>query len=160
MDKDKAETTTEAAPPTTPTLTSVSPSTIETGSTEIVTLTVTGMDFTSNSMMVFNRDNIPTTVHSETQLSGNIDPTRITNPGTYNVTVKDGALESMPLEVVFTPPLTEEAKERKAKEAEAKRRPTVTAPPPKSPTLQPNVPVPPRAASLPDQKANEKSSKR
>ncbi|HZQ67009.1 MAG TPA: IPT/TIG domain-containing protein [Terriglobales bacterium] len=67
-------------------LTSISPSTISTGST-VVIITVNGSGFRRDSQVVWNGVSLPTVFVSGTQLTATVPSTEIAEPGTISVVV-------------------------------------------------------------------------
>jgi hypothetical protein len=73
-----------------PTTTTISPTTVAYGSGSF-TMTVTGTNFLSGSLVLFNGSGVATTFVSATQLTALIPSTALTSGGTFNVTVFDPA---------------------------------------------------------------------
>jgi len=90
--------------PVTPTLTSIDPDTAVIGDPD-VTLTVTGTDFTPQSVITFNGGNETTEFVSDTELTTIVKPSTATTAGAYPVTVKTSTFESDPVDFTFTDPV-------------------------------------------------------
>jgi len=90
--------------PVTPTLTSIDPDTAVIGDPD-VTLTVTGSDFTPQSVITFNGGNETTEFVSDTELTTIVKPSTATTAGAYPVTVKTSTLESDAVDFTFTDPV-------------------------------------------------------
>jgi len=90
--------------PVTPTLTSIDPDTAVIGDPD-VTLTVTGTDFTPQSVITFNGGNETTEFVSNTELTTIVKPSTATTAGAYPVTVKTSTFESDPVDFTFTDPV-------------------------------------------------------
>lgn len=91
-----------------PTLTGTSPLATAAGS-QALTLTVTGRDFTGQSVVYWNGTALPTTVVNGTQLSAQVPSSNLATVGQVAVTVSSGgsalpASNSMPFSVAAAPP--------------------------------------------------------
>lgn len=75
------------------TLTSISPSAIVAGSAGF-TLTLTGTNFSKNSIVIFNQSPQPTTFVSPTQLTATIDASMLVTPEMGSVTVESSSQEN------------------------------------------------------------------
>jgi hypothetical protein len=84
-----------------PILTQLVPSAAAIGDPPVV-MTVNGSGFTSQSIIVFNGGDEPTTFVSDTELSTVIKPSLASAPGTVPVTVRNGPLVSEPRNFMFT----------------------------------------------------------
>ena len=75
-----------------PELSSVSPTTIAFSTLPATfSLTLTGSQFDSSSVVVFNGTTVPTTVNSKSQLTATVTSSLIAGPGNYNVQVQTPA---------------------------------------------------------------------
>ncbi len=75
-----------------PVLNSVSPATIAFSQLPAtLSLTLKGGQFVSSSVVVFNGTTLPTTVNSNSQLTGSVTSSLITGPGNYSVEVQTPA---------------------------------------------------------------------
>jgi hypothetical protein len=75
-----------------PVLTSVSPTTIAFSQLPAtLSLILTGSQFVSSSVVVFNGTTLPTTVNSKSQLTATVTSSLITGPGSYSVQVQTPA---------------------------------------------------------------------
>jgi hypothetical protein len=75
-----------------PVLSSVSPTTIVFSQLPAtVSLTLTGNQFVSSSVVVFNGTTVSTTVNSASQMTATVTSSLITGPGSYNVQVQTPA---------------------------------------------------------------------
>ena len=90
--------------PVTPTLTSISPNTAVIGDPD-VTMTVTGTDFSEQSVITFNGGEEATEFVSDTELTTVVKPSTAGTAGPVPVTVKNSTLESDPLDFTFTDPV-------------------------------------------------------
>jgi hypothetical protein len=89
-----------------PTLTSISPSSVASGSAAF-TLTATGTGFVAGSLIALNGTGIPTTFDSATQLHATVPAAQIASPGTISVGVLDPTNKisnQLPLSVTGTGP--------------------------------------------------------
>lgn len=84
-----------------PTITTLSPNTVEVGG-PVTTLTVTGTGFTDSSLINFNGTELPSTVASETSISADIDPSSAV-AGVVPVYVSVNVSESNIVDFTFTP---------------------------------------------------------
>lgn len=81
-----------------PVLSSISPTTIVFSELPAAfSLTLTGSQFVSSSVVVFNGTTVPTTVNSESQLTATVKSSLITGPGSYKVQVQTPAGNSADL---------------------------------------------------------------
>ena len=75
-----------------PVLSSVSPTTIAFSQLPATfSLTLTGSQFVSSSVVVFNGTTVPTTINSESQLTATVTSSLIAGPGSYSVQVQTPA---------------------------------------------------------------------
>jgi hypothetical protein len=75
-----------------PVLSSVSPTTIAFAQLPTTfSLILTGSQFVSSSVVVFNGTTVPTTVNSKSQLTATVTASQIAGPGSYSVQVKTPA---------------------------------------------------------------------
>ena len=91
--EERNERSTSAAPPIQPTITGIKPDSTSLGESDFL-IRVTGTGFTNNTMITINRDNKPTKFEAPDTVSAVVEMHLLTHPGSYPVTVKDGALES------------------------------------------------------------------
>ena len=89
--------------PTAPTLTGLSPSSIQAGS-QGFTLTVTGTNFTATYAVCFGTRKLATTFVSTTQLTAQVPADAVAKAGDNNVCVKDGDLHSGTEDFTVTQP--------------------------------------------------------
>jgi hypothetical protein len=90
--------------PVSPTLTSISPDTAVLGDPD-VTMVCTGTDFSANSVITFAGQPEPIVFISDTEISTVVKPTLPWGAVSVPVTVKNGSLESDPLDFTFTDPV-------------------------------------------------------
>lgn len=84
-----------------PTVSNLSPSTAAIGDPDL-TLTVTGTNFTSSSIIVFNGGEEPTEFISDTELTTIVKPSTASVAGSYPVLVRQGSVDSSPRPFMFT----------------------------------------------------------
>jgi hypothetical protein len=83
-----------------PSLTSIEPSTAESGA-EDLTLVVTGENFTAQSVIIFGTMDEPTTLQADGTLTTGVKPSLFA-PAVVPVSVRNGPLHSGPLDFTFT----------------------------------------------------------
>ena len=90
--------------PVSPTLTSISPDTAVLGDPD-VTMVCTGTDFSPQSVITFAGQDEPIEFISDTEISTVVKPSLGWGAGAQPVTVKNGTLESDPIDFTFTDPV-------------------------------------------------------
>lgn len=129
-------------PPLQLTISNLEPASAHVGDPDLV-VHVIGTGFTPNSLITVDRVNLPTTLHSPTDLSTIIRPSEKTIPGMALITVKTGSEESNSLSFNLLPPLSDEQKAEKAKAATPKMDAEPKDPPPPPPPLSRKAAPPP-----------------
>lgn len=92
------------AQPVSPTLTSISPDTAVLGDPD-VTMVCTGTDFSPDSVITFAGQPEPIEFISDTEISTVVKPSLAWGAVAVPVTVKNGTLESDPIDFTFTDPV-------------------------------------------------------
>ena len=90
--------------PASPTISALVPNTAVLGDPD-VTMTITGTDFSPQSVIMFAEQPEPVTFVSETEISTIVKPSLPWGAVTVPVLVKNGTLESDPLDFTFTEPV-------------------------------------------------------